>query len=445
MIGSDGTVYVGSTNGLSAVQTTPDGKAAKILWNFPAGIVDQTPALGSDGTVYFGVKAGQSRAIYAVARDGTLRWQYGPVPSASPYGGFPTVGADGIVYVGFGTRVYAFSPDGVSLWSYDTGSVVTSFPVIAGTASTQTGGNGVLYVASLDWKLHAISSPRHGSDSNDPPTVSAGPDQTAVVGHVVQFNGSASDPNDVLSFAWDFGDGKSGFGPTAYHAYVAAGTYPVTLTVSDGLAAVTDALTVTVDPMQGTVAFSDTFDRADSPAPGNGWQEARGDLGIKGNELRNAPLKDTHIAIQPALSGLSHAAAASFASVDNNTAPRLGVVLRFLDSNNYYLLYRQMGGSSQLRISRITNGIETILASAGTPQAIVNTFFRISADATLNKLTLKLCGATNTSTGTTCSTVAQTLTATDSMLAGGSVGVLIGTGTGSTQQYRVDKFAGQVQ
>ena len=45
----------------------------------------------------------------------------------------------------------------------------------------------------------------------------------------------------------------------------------------------------------------------------------------------------------------------------------------------------------------------------------------------------------------TCSKIAQTLTATDSMLAGGSVGVLLGTGTGSTQQYRVDKFAAQVQ
>jgi len=448
VIGSDGTVYVGSTNGLSAVQTTPDGKAAKILWNFPAGIVDQTPALGSDGTIYFGVKSGVSRAIYAVARDGMLRWQYGPVPSASPYGGFPTVGADGIVYVGFGTGVYAFSPDGVLLWSYDVGSVVTSFPVIAGTASTQTGGNAVLYVASIDWKLHAISSissPRHGIATNDPPTVSAGLDQTTVVGRVVQFNGSASDPNDVLSFAWDFGDGKSAFGPTAYHAYVAAGTYPVTLTVSDGLTAVTDALTVTVDPMPGTVAFGDTFDRADSPAPGNGWQEARGDLGIKGNELRNAPLKDTHIAIQPTLSGLTHAAAASFASVDNNTGPRLGVVLRFLDPNNYYLLYRQIGGSSQLRISRITNGIETILASAGTPNPTVNTFFRISADATGKNLTLKLCSATDTSTGTACNTFTQKLTATDSMLSGGSVGVLLGTGTGATQQYRVDKFAAQVQ
>jgi outer membrane protein assembly factor BamB len=449
VVGSDGTVYVGSTNGLSAVQTTADGKAATILWNFPAGIVDQTPALGSDGTVYFGVKSGLSRAIYAVARDGTLRWQYGPVPSTSPYGAFPTVGADGIVYVGFGTGVYAFSPEGVSLWSYDTGNVVTSFPVIAGTASKNTGGHAVIYVASSDWKLHAISSTRpHGSVSNNPPTATAGPAQTAFVGQVVQFNGSATDQDsDVLSFAWDFGDGKSAFGPTPHHAYVAAGTYTVTLTVSDGLSAASDALTVTVvAPTGGPVSFSDTFTRPDSPSPGNGWQEAQGDLGIKGNELRNAPLKDTHIAIQPALSGLTHTAAASFASVDNNTGPRLGVVLRFQDPRNYYLLYRQVGGSSQLRISRIINGFETILATAGTPNPTVNTFFRITAEATGKDLTLKLCSATDTSTGTACTTFAQKLTATDPMpLAGGSVGVLIGTGTGSTQQYRVDKFAAQVQ
>ena len=104
-----------------------------------------------------------------------------------------------------------------------------------------------------------------------------------------------------------------------------------------------------------------------------------------------------------------------------------------------------MGATSQLRISTIRNGIETILVSAGTPQPALNTFFRLAADATGNKLTLKLCAATDTSTGITCSKVAQTLTATDSTLAGGSVGVLLGTGTGSTQQYRVDKFAAQAQ
>jgi hypothetical protein len=335
----------------------------------------------------------------------------------------------------------------VSIWIYDTGSAVSTYPVIGGTATKEAGGNAVIYVASSDWKLHAISSTRqHGTQSNDPPMASAGPDQAAIVGHVVAFNGSASDQNpDVLSFAWDFGDGKSAFGLTAHHAYVTPGTYTATLTVSDGFSAATDALTVTVAPSGGILSFSDTFDRPDSPSPGNGWQEAQGDLGIKGNELRNAALKDTHIAIQPALSGLTHAAAASFASVDNNTVPHLGVVLRFQDPNNYYLLYRQMGGTSQLRISRIINGIETVLVSAGTPQPALNTFFRLAADATGNKLTLKLCAATDTSTGATCTKIAQTLTVTDSMLAGGSVGVLLGTGTGSTQQYRVDKFAAQVQ
>ena len=315
-IGPDGTVYVGSTNGLSAVRPS-DGQ---ILWNFPAGIVEQTPAVGSDGTVYFGAKSGLYRAIYAVARDGSLRWQYGPFPATSHYGGFPILGGDGIVYAGYGTGVYAFSPDGALPWNYQTGSVVTSFPAIAGTASQQDGGAAVLYVASADQRLYAISSPRSGNSSNVAPTASAGPDQSAVVGQVLPFNGSASDPNpDVLSFTWDFGDGRSAVGPAAHHAYLVAGAYTVTLTVSDGLSVASDTLTVTVVPSGGLVSFTDSFDRDDSLAVGNGWQEAQGDLGIKGNELRNAPLKATHIAIQPALSGLTHTAAASFASVDNNT------------------------------------------------------------------------------------------------------------------------------
>jgi hypothetical protein len=65
------------------------------------------------------------------------------------------------------------------------------------------------------------------------------------------------------------------------------------------------------------------------------------------------------------------------------------------------------------------------------------------ADARRNKLTLKPCHptdtstATDTSTGTVCSTVLQQITATDAML----VGVLIGTESRATQQYRVDNFA----
>src|SRR5262245_7788137 len=232
VIGSDGTIYIGSWSGLTAVSSS-----GAILWTFPAGIVDQTAALGSDDTIYVSAKSGTNRVIYAVAKDGTLRWQYGPVYVASPYGGFPIVGADGTVYVGFGTGVYAFSPDGVLLWTHNTGSAVTAFPAIAGTASKEAGGPAVLYVPSSDWKLYAISNTRaHGTASNNEPVAHAGSDQTAAIGQVVQFSGWATDADlDVMSFTWDFGDGKSAIGPTAHHAYLAAGTYTVTLTVSDGL------------------------------------------------------------------------------------------------------------------------------------------------------------------------------------------------------------------
>ena len=45
----------------------------------------------------------------------------------------------------------------------------------------------------------------------------------------------SSDPNrDALTYSWEFGDGGRGTGVTVTHVYEAAGTYAVTVTVSDG-------------------------------------------------------------------------------------------------------------------------------------------------------------------------------------------------------------------
>jgi PKD repeat protein len=82
---------------------------------------------------------------------------------------------------------------------------------------------------------------------NTPPT--AGLAAAPLVGNApltVQFDGSAStDPDgDVLSFAWDFGDGGQGSGVATSHTYASPGTFNAGLTVSDGRGGVDSAFAV---------------------------------------------------------------------------------------------------------------------------------------------------------------------------------------------------------
>lgn len=98
----------------------------------------------------------------------------------------------------------------------------------------------------------------------------------------VLFDGSASaDDGQIVSYVWSFGDGDSGSGRTVSHTYELAGTYMVTLTVTDdrGQRATSAPQSVTVtaaanpvaaftfsptDPMAGT---SLVFNGASSTVP----------------------------------------------------------------------------------------------------------------------------------------------------------------------------------
>jgi len=68
-----------------------------------------------------------------------------------------------------------------------------------------------------------------------PPVGNAGGPYTGTAGTAMGLNGSgSSDPqSETLTYAWNFGDSTTGTGVSPIHTYATAGTFPVTLTVTD--------------------------------------------------------------------------------------------------------------------------------------------------------------------------------------------------------------------
>jgi len=85
---------------------------------------------------------------------------------------------------------------------------------------------------------------------NYPPVVSpTAMPNTGTAPLTVQFAANASDAdNNPLTYAWNFGDGTTSSAANPSHVYPAPGTYTVSLTVSDGQAATSAALTIAVSP-----------------------------------------------------------------------------------------------------------------------------------------------------------------------------------------------------
>ena len=427
-IGADGTIYLGTATGLVAVN--PDGT---LKWYCPTGgsSEDSSPAIATDGTIYVGSKVAKQKTLFAVKPDGNVKWKLGPYLVEQDLSTAQAIGADGIVYVSMGKIVYALNPDGSVLWQQALGNSIPSSPAIGGTALLGVPGEGVLYVGSRDTSLYAFATPRSGGPVNHNPVANAGPDQTVQVGQLATFDGSQSfDPDGTAptSYDWNFGDSQTGNGAIVSHAFASPGIYTVTLTVNDGLLTGTDTVSVIVNPVGGSLSFQDSFDREDSPSLGNGWTEAAGDLIIQGQEMRNAALNGFHVAVRASLVLVNQEAEGDFASVNNNASTRLGVVLRYQSPGNYYALYRRTGGTTALRISRFSNGEETVLGSLAVPQPVVNSLFHLKGSIVGSTLTLTLNGTT-------------TLSASDSTFASGAPGAFIYTLLSSTPSHRVDNFS----
>lgn len=111
------------------------------------------------------------------------------------------------------------------------------------------------YVAGLDTTTTDVLNPGDVTHLNlsasdeEPPTASAGSDITAAPGESVQFDASGSNDNGaIVRYDWAFGDGTTATGVSPTHTYDTAGSYDVTLTVTDaGGNTDQDTLTVTIE------------------------------------------------------------------------------------------------------------------------------------------------------------------------------------------------------
>ncbi len=143
--------------------------------------------------------------------------------------------------------------------------------VVVGKTGYANWSRGLFLIGGYARTLNAVLTPT--APANQPPVASFtfSPANPAVGGWV-QFDGSgSSDPDGTItSYGWTFGDGSTDTGVTRYHQYTAAGTYTVTLTVTDNLGATNSTTrTVRVGPTNQPPVASFTFSPS-NPAVG-GW------------------------------------------------------------------------------------------------------------------------------------------------------------------------------
>ena len=119
----------------------------------------------------------------------------------------------------------------VGLSAYANGSV-TNGPLVFAFDDLEVGGKAVPHAAPVAGFTHTASGLQSSFDSSTTTT---------------------SNKATITGYAWDFGDGTNGTAASPNHTYDAAGTYPVSLVVTDSRgsqsAPVTKSVTVThADP-----------------------------------------------------------------------------------------------------------------------------------------------------------------------------------------------------
>jgi outer membrane protein assembly factor BamB len=141
VLGSDGTIYVATTDGkLSAVSPTTHA----VAWSSPTDdTFGSSPAVAQNGDLFI---ASTDHSLHAFAPNGTAKWtkDLGAESHSSP-----AIGGEGSIYVGDQSgMLHAFDGTGNARWTYQAGGPVGSPSVYA----------GLVYAPSDDHRLHGVST-----------------------------------------------------------------------------------------------------------------------------------------------------------------------------------------------------------------------------------------------------------------------------------------------
>jgi PKD repeat protein len=232
---------VGETLSFSGINSADrDGRIVRYIWDFGDG----TTGSGVEVTHSYNA-AGSYQVTLTVTDDGdlsdsatqTVQVDQPNLPPKAIISG-PTSGLVGETLSFSGAN--SSDDDGrIVSYAWDFGDGTTGSGLNVTHSYTTDGSYTVTLTVTDNGGLtgkatHAVEVNQPVQINLPPTAVIEGP-VTAQVSQTIQFDGSGSSDSDgnIVSSAWDFGDGTTGSGITVTHVYTQAGNYKVALTVTD--------------------------------------------------------------------------------------------------------------------------------------------------------------------------------------------------------------------